>query len=117
MSSAVAVTNLWASALSLTFPALLSFLGSQGAFTLYAALNVVAFVLVFLFVPETRLETLDELDVVFSVSTRRFVRYQVMEYLPWWARRYVLRQGKAELSPLEMEEEYRVLEQEDDEAS
>lgn len=117
MSSAVAVTNLWASALSLTFPALLSVLGSQGAFTLYAALNVVAFVLVFLFVPETRLKTLDELDVVFSVSTRRFVRYQVMEYLPWWTRRYLLRQRKAELNPLEMEEEYSVLEQEDDEAS
>jgi len=114
MSSAVAVTNLWASALSLTFPALLSFLGSQGAFTLYAALNVVAFVLVFLFVPETRLKTLDELDLVFAVSTRRFVRYQVLEYAPWWVKRYVLRQGTADLSPLEAAEEYRVLEQEED---
>lgn len=114
-SSAVAVTNLWASALSLTFPALLSFFGSRGAFTLYAALNVVAFVLVFLFVPETRLKTLDELDLVFAVSTRRFVRYQVLEYTPWWIKRYVLRQGNAELSPLEeAAEEYRVLEQEDD---
>lgn len=114
MSSAVAVTNIWASALSLTFPALLSFLGSQGSFTLYAGLNVVAFVLVFLFVPETRLKTLDELDQVFSISTRRFVRYQIMEYIPWWTRRYVLRQKQGELNALEATKEYRALEQNED---
>lgn len=114
MSSAVAVTNIWASALSLTFPQMLSILGSQGAFTLYAALNVVALILVFLFVPETRLKTLDELDGVFSVGTRRFIRYQVTEYLPWWTRRYVLRHEKAELLPLEVDSEYRELDQEDE---
>lgn len=114
MSSAVAVTNIWASVLSLTFPQMLSALGSQGAFTLYAVLNVVALVLVFLFVPETRLKTLDELDAVFSVGTRRFVSYQMTEYLPWWTRRYVMRQKKAELPPLEVDGEYRELDQEDE---
>jgi MFS family permease len=113
MSSAVAVTNIWASALALTFPALLSVLGSQGAFGLYAVLNVVAFGLVFLFVPETRLKTLDELDGVFSVGSRRFVKYQVGEYMPWWVARYVLGR-KVELMPLEGGDEYRVLHQEDD---
>lgn len=114
MSSAVAVTNIWASALSLTFPQLLSVLGSQGAFTLYAVLNVAALLLVFLFVPETSLKTLDELDGVFSIGTRRFIRYQVTEYLPWWTGRYILRQKKAELRPLESMGEYRQLGQEED---
>jgi len=114
MSSAVAVTNIFASVLSLTFPALLTALGSRGAFTLYAALNVLAFVLVFLFVPETRMKTLDELDQVFAIPTRRFVRYQVGEYAPWWVRRYVLGQRKVELARMDTEEEYRVLGQEDD---
>jgi len=115
MSSAVAVTNIWASALSLTFPALLSLLDSQGAFTVYAVLNIVAFVLVFLFVPETRMKTLDELDHVFSISTRRFMRYQLMEYIPWWTRWYVLRRRKTELSALEVAEEYQNLRQDEDE--
>lgn len=114
MSSAVAVTNIWASALSMTFPQILSGLGSQGAFSLYAVLNVVALILVFLFVPETRLKTLDQLDDVFSIGTRRFIKYQVQVYLPWWFRRYVMKEKKAELQPLEEREEYRVLVQDDD---
>jgi hypothetical protein len=111
VSSAVAMTNIWASALSLTFPALLSTLGSQGSFMLYAVLNVVALALVFLFVPETRLKTLEELDQVFMVSTRRFVVYQVTEYLPWWFERYVLQRKKAELKPLDGVGGYQELEQ------
>lgn len=114
MSSAVAFTNIWAAVLALTFPGVLSGLGSQGAFGLYAGLNVVALVLVFLFVPETRLKTLEELGGVFEVGTRRFVRYQTMEYLPWWTRRYVLRDGKAELRGLEESGEYRELGQDED---
>lgn len=114
VSSAVAMTNIWASALSLTFPALLSALGSQAAFMLYAFLNLVALGLVFLFVPETRLKTLEELDEVFSVPTGMFVKYQVTEYLPWWIKRYILRQKKAELRPLEGASEYQELEQEDE---
>lgn len=114
VSSAVAVTNIWASALSLTFPALLSTVGSQGAFMFYALLNVVALGLVFLFVPETRLKTLEELDEVFSVSTRRFITYQITEYLPWWIRRYVLRQKKIELMSLEEAAGYQELDQDED---
>ena len=114
MSSAVAVTNIWASVLSLTFPQLLSKLGSQGAFASYALLNIVAVLLVFLFVPETRLKTLEELDGVFSISTRKFIRYQLTEYVPWWTRRYVMREKERELPPLEQQSEYRELEQEEE---
>jgi MFS family permease len=115
MSSAVAVTNIWASALSLTFPQLLSALGSQGAFGLYAALNVVALLVVFLFVPETRLMTLEELDGVFRISTRKFIRYQCVEYLPWWTRRYVMREKGQEVPQMDNDDAgYREVEQEDE---
>jgi sugar porter (SP) family MFS transporter len=90
MSFAVSVANVWASVLSLTFPSILTLLRPQGAFTLYACLNVLAFVLVFLFVPETRMKTLDELDDVFSVPTRVFVRQHTMACMPRWIRRHVL---------------------------
>ncbi|KAK8068764.1 hypothetical protein PG994_005380 [Apiospora phragmitis] len=106
MALAVATTNFWAAVLSLTFPRLESALGTQGAFVLYAFFNLVAFVLVFLFVPETRQRGLDELDDVFSVRTQAFARYQVGEYLPWWLRRYILRQDVEEPKPLHPEPEY-----------
>jgi hypothetical protein len=127
MGFAVATANFWAAVLSLTFPRILTALGSQGAFTLYAILNGLAFLLIFLFLPETRMKTLDELDEVFSIPTRRFVRYQVTEYLPWFVRRYVAwpfwrrdttsKKGP-ELRPLTtstLEAEYRELEQEEEE--
>lgn len=87
-ASAIATANLFAAVLSLTFPYLLSVLGNQGSFLLYAALNVLAWVLIFLFVPETKQKTSDELDEVFEIPTRRFVDYQTFEYAPWWLRRY-----------------------------
>ena len=114
MSFGVSTANCWAAVLSLTFPRILNALGSEGAFELYAFLNVVAVVLVFLFLPETRLKTLDELDGVFSVPTRTFIAYQTMEYLPWTIRRYVMGQKEAELKPMVSSGEYRVLDQDDE---
>lgn len=115
MALAVATTNFWAAILSLTFPRLETALGTQGTFILYAFFNLVAFVLVFLFVPETRQKGLDELDDVFSIRTRDFARFQVGEYLPWWLRRYVLRQDVEGPKPLHSEVEYRTLLQGDGE--
>lgn len=106
MALAVATTSFWAAVLSLTFPRLETALGTQGAFILYAFFNIVAFVLVFLFVPETRKRGLDELDDVCSVRTRVFAQYQVGEYLPWWLRHYVLRQDVEEPKPLQAEVKY-----------
>lgn len=113
MASAVATANFWATILSLTFPRILTALKSQGAFSLYAGLNVVAVVLIFLFLPETRLKTLDELDDVFSIPTRTFIKYQTTEYLPWFLKRYVLRQKNADLRPLQLGTEYQELEDDD----
>lgn len=55
----------------------------QGAFSFYAGLNVIAFIMIFLWVPETKQRTLEELDYVFAVPTRTFMRYQVTEALPY----------------------------------
>ncbi|KIW11047.1 hypothetical protein PV08_10346 [Exophiala spinifera] len=113
MGFAVATANFWAAVLSLTFPRILAGLGSQGAFTLYAFLNVVALTLVFLLLPETRMMTLEDLDHVFSVPTRTFIRYQTTEYLPWFFMHYILRRKGVELRPLAHGEEYLPLDQGD----
>ncbi|OJJ51536.1 hypothetical protein ASPZODRAFT_163358 [Penicilliopsis zonata CBS 506.65] len=99
MSWAVATCLFWASVLSITFPRMLSVMGSTGAFGFYAGLNVTAFVMIFLWVPETKQRTLEELDCVFSVPTSVHMHYQVTKALPYWVRRYILRQD-VQLEPL-----------------
>ncbi|KAJ5994999.1 hypothetical protein N7481_001976 [Penicillium waksmanii] len=91
MAWAVATNNFWAAALSLTFPYMLRALTPQGAFGFYAALNIVALVLIFLFMPETKQRSLEELDYVFGVPTRTHAKYQLTQVLPWWIRTYILR--------------------------
>ncbi|KAI4777754.1 MFS transporter [Aureobasidium sp. EXF-3400] len=88
MSWAVATNNFWAAVLSLTFPRMLQVMGPTGSFGFYAGLNVIALVLIFLFLPETSKRSLEELDHVFSFSTRRHASYHVTEVLPWWIKRY-----------------------------
>lgn len=126
MSFAVCINLLFASILGLTLFRILGALGSIGTFGLYAGFNLVAWVLIFLFAPETKGEcdgslrcrssstvtltpsllpplpgrTLEELDQVFSVPTRVFIRYQVTKTLPYWLKRYVLRQKSATIEPL-----------------
>jgi len=89
MSWAVATNNFWATAVSLTFPRMLSAFGSQGAFGFYGAMNALAFVMIFLWLPETKQRTLEELDYVFAVPTRTHMKYQLTEVLPWWVHRWV----------------------------
>ncbi|KAL8819677.1 MAG: hypothetical protein Q9223_001948 [Gallowayella weberi] len=100
MSWAVATCLFWAAVLSITFPRLLRAFKPTGAFAFYAGLNVTALVLIFLFVPETKQRTLEELDYVFAVPTRTHVSYQVRKALPWWFKRYILRRKGARLEPL-----------------
>ncbi|PGH30677.1 hypothetical protein GX50_06541 [[Emmonsia] crescens] len=90
MSWAVATNNFWAAVLALTFRRLLRAFQPQGAFGFYAGLNIVALVLIFLFMPETKQRTLEELDYVFAVPTRTHASYQLFTVLPWWFRRYIL---------------------------
>lgn len=63
--------------LSLTWPALLRAFKPQGAFGWYAGWNVVGFILVYFFMPETKALSLEELDKVFSVPTSKFVKSKI----------------------------------------
>ncbi|PLN74792.1 galactose-proton symport [Aspergillus taichungensis] len=99
MAWAVATCLFWAAVLSITFPRMLDAMTPTGAFGFYAALNVTALVLIFLWVPETKQRTLEELDYIFAVPTRVHMRYQMFTALPWWIRRYIFRR-KEELEPL-----------------
>jgi Sugar (and other) transporter len=91
MSWAVATNNFWASVLSLTFPRMLQAMKPQGAFGFYAALNIVALLLIFSFLPETKQRTLEELDYVFAVPTRTHCSYQWGQVLPYWIKTWIFR--------------------------
>lgn len=91
MSWAVATNNFWGTVVSLTFPRQLRAFSTAGAFGFYAAMNLIAFVMIFLWLPETKQRSLEELDYVFGVSTRRHMNFQLFEVLPWWFRTYILR--------------------------
>lgn len=65
-----------------------------GSLGFFAFLNIVAFVLVFLLVEETKRRSLEDLDLVFAVSKRRFISFNVQEYGPWWIRRHILGQRR-----------------------
>lgn len=94
MAWAVATNNFWAAILSLTFPYMLRAFTPQGAFGFYASLNIIALVLIFLFLPETMQRSLEELDYVFGVPTRTHAKYQLTKVLPWWIKRYIfMRKG------------------------
>lgn len=100
MSWAVATNNFWAAVLSLTFPRMLRAFGAPGSFGFYAGLNVIALILIFLFLPETKERTLEELDYVFAVPTRQHAKYQVGTVLPWWFKRWILFQKSAKCPEL-----------------
>lgn len=91
--------------MSITFPWMLLALTLTGAFGFYAGLNVIMFVMIFLFVPcvflvllgfrmgcrlpprpcsKTKQRKLEELDQVFSVPMRVFMRYRITKSLPYF---------------------------------
>ncbi|KAK7977525.1 hypothetical protein PG996_003579 [Apiospora saccharicola] len=90
MSLATATTWFFNAVLSLTWPSIVQSWTEQGAFSWYAAWNLVGFVLVLFFVPETKEKTLEELDAVFNVPLRRIARYGVDQSLYFWGH-YILR--------------------------
>ena len=100
MGWAVATCLFWAAVLSISFPLILHAFSPTGAFGFYAGLNVVAFVMIFLWLPETKQRTLEELDYIFGVPTRKFINYNTKVALPWWYNRWVLFDRSAKLMPL-----------------
>ena len=99
MSLSVATNLFWAAVLTVVFPRLSDVFGLTGSLAFFAGLNVMATIMIFLWVPETKQRTLEELDYIFGVPTRRHMYYQVFEVLPWAFKRYILRKN-VELAPL-----------------
>jgi hypothetical protein len=58
MGWAVATCLFWAAVLSITFPRLLAAFSPTGAFGFYAGLNICALIMIFFFVPETKVRAL-----------------------------------------------------------
>ncbi|KAH9935571.1 uncharacterized protein B0H18DRAFT_976314 [Fomitopsis serialis] len=99
MGFATAVLWFFNFVIAITFPRLLGAFTPQGAFGWYAAWNVFGFFVILLFVPETKALSLEELDQVFSVSTRRHASYQV-KALPHNIKKYIFRMKVEEMAPL-----------------
>jgi len=104
MAFAVATCLFWAAVLSLTFPRMVLAFTITGAFGFYAGLNAIAFCMIFLWLPETKQRTLEELDQVFSVPSSVFIRYQFTKALPFWFKRWVLFRRNTVLEPLYSDE-------------
>ncbi len=94
----------WATVLSVTFPLLLDSLGEQGSFALYAVLNVVAWVLCWLFVRETKGVELEKMDAVFESSANVFIAKMWAERPKLLLCGSRLRQGWKEIRQDDLEE-------------
>jgi hypothetical protein len=103
MSFAV-FTNFFGLGLLVLFvPIITDKVGNAGLLGIFSGLNVVAFVLIFFFVRETAgamlghtpgsmtFVSLEELNYLFGVSTKKHAIYQVKTVLPWIWNRYVKR--------------------------
>jgi len=90
MSFATATTWFFNFVLSITWPSLLQAFKPQGAFSWYATWNIIGWLGVLFFVPETKGRTLEELDQVFSVRTRDHAAYGARQ-VGYFFNRYVLR--------------------------
>lgn len=90
MSWATAVCWLFNFVVALTFPRLLDAFTPMGAFFWYAAWNMFGWLVILLFVPETKSLSLEELDQVFNVPTRKQAAYGIAS-LRHAFQKYILR--------------------------
>jgi len=93
MAWAVCINNTFAGILSLTFPAMVDAMTQVGAFAFYAGLNLIAWFMIFCFVRETKQLTLEEIDQVFQVPTKKFIGHELTVWLPWFIKAKILRQN------------------------
>ncbi|KAI1147224.1 hypothetical protein F4825DRAFT_158229 [Nemania diffusa] len=84
MSMATATTWFFNAVISITWPALVQAWTNAGAFSWYAAWNLVGWVLVLLFLPETKEKTLEELDAVFDVPLHSIMAYGIKQAGYFW---------------------------------
>ncbi|KAJ5193846.1 hypothetical protein N7491_001176 [Penicillium cf. griseofulvum] len=76
--------------LGVTWPSLRAAYTIQGAFAWHAGWCLFGWCLVLLFMPETKGKTLEELDQVFSMSTRFHARYGLRQ-IGYFVKRYLMR--------------------------
>ncbi|KAJ2991818.1 hypothetical protein NUW58_g2381 [Xylaria curta] len=86
---AIAVNLGFAGLLTLVFPTINNNLYPSGSLGLFSGFNLLAFILVYLLVEETKELSLEHLSYVLNGSKRAFVRYQVAR-VSWFVRRYLL---------------------------
>ncbi|KAF7524145.1 hypothetical protein G7054_g11524 [Neopestalotiopsis clavispora] len=84
---AIAVNLFFAGALSICVPALNANLKSYGLLFLFCGLTLVALVMVYLLVEETKELSLEQLNEVFNSSKSRFVGNNARQAW-WWVRRF-----------------------------
>ncbi|OJJ99802.1 hypothetical protein ASPACDRAFT_29205 [Aspergillus aculeatus ATCC 16872] len=92
MALATSTTWLFNFTLAITWPSLRHAFTPQGAFSWYGGWCIVGWFLILLFMPETKGKTLEELDQVFGVPTRFHAKYGLRQ-IPYFIRRYILRQN------------------------
>lgn len=88
----------FAGVLTLLYPRIDWALHQWGGLAVFAALNLVAFVLVFLLVEETKGFSLEDLSMVFAVPKGKFVAFQ-LEYLGYLWRKYTRPNMPTEVEP------------------
>ena len=101
VSLACSVNFVLAGLLALTVPQLNHALGPTRLLGMFAGLDAAAAVIVWLFVPGTvEVATLEEMNYIFGVPTKRHVQYQINDVLPWVVRRCTPGQSNKGLIPL-----------------
>ncbi|KAF4334827.1 sugar transporter [Fusarium beomiforme] len=95
-SLAISINLLFAGLLAWLQPLLVAGIHFGGTLGVFAGLNVVAFVLIFLLVEETSGVPLESLGLVFSKRKRDLIHFQLSKFLPWFGRFIVGRSSLAE---------------------
>ncbi|KAI1012020.1 hypothetical protein LB503_004225 [Fusarium chuoi] len=95
-SVAISINLFFAGLLTIILPRINAVFEMAGTLGFFAGLNIVAFVLIFFFVEETKQLTLEELDTVFNNPKSRFAHYQLTKRLPFLSKRYLLWKKDAE---------------------
>ncbi|KAH3902557.1 related to arabinose-proton symporter [Saccharomycodes ludwigii] len=86
--------------LAITWPSMLKHLYPQGSFGFYAGWNIIGWCLVYFFMPETKMLTLEELDEIFDVPLWVRAKFQFKELWPNF-QEYILRRHVKRQEPLD----------------
>ncbi|KAJ6779484.1 hypothetical protein PWT90_00790 [Aphanocladium album] len=104
MSRATATIWCFNFIISFTWKSLQRSFTTQGVFGWFAEWCMILWVLILLFVPETKALTLEELNQVFGLSTRKRMSYQIKNFI-WHFKTWILRQKVEPLPPLYVQAE------------